>query len=39
MKKNLKKYLCKNRWIAICKVTKKQFAQVPGDNFPVFALK
>jgi hypothetical protein len=39
MKRNLKKYLRKNHWIALCKVAKKRFANVPGDNFPVFALR
>lgn len=39
MKKTVKKYMKKRRWIALYKITKRRFQEIPGDNFPAFALR
>lgn len=39
MIKKTKKYLKKKRWIALYKITKRRFQEIPGDNFPAFALR
>jgi len=39
MKKKVSRYMKKKRWIALYKITKRRFQEIPGDNFPAFALR